>query len=65
VFKWRKRRYGIEYARAHRLLRRAPLHHALEEAGMPETRIVARFWLVAALSAALAVAWCRHLVGQG
>jgi phospho-N-acetylmuramoyl-pentapeptide-transferase len=65
VFKWRKRRYGIEYARAHRLLRRAPLHHALEEAGMPETRIVARFWLAAALSAALAVAWCRHLVGQG
>ena len=57
AFKWRKRRYGIEYARAHRVFRRAPLHHHLEEVGMPETRIVARFWLSTAWTTALAIAW--------
>lgn len=64
VFKWRKRTRGIEYARAHRLFRRAPLHHHFEELGaMPETRIVARFWVVTAATTALAVALCRHLAG--
>lgn len=57
VFKWRKRRHGIEFARAHRVFRRAPLHHHLEECGVPETRIVARFWLCAAACTALGLAW--------
>ncbi len=56
VFKWRKRKYGIEYAKSHRLFLRAPLHHHFEEAGHPETRIVARFWVAAALCTALALA---------
>ncbi len=56
VFKWRKRRHGVEYARSHRVLRRAPLHHHFEECGHPETRIVARFWVASALCTALALA---------
>ena len=27
VFRWRKKRYGVEYARQHRVFRMAPLHH--------------------------------------
>lgn len=63
VFKWRKRRNGIEYARSHRLLRRAPLHHHFEEVGWPETRIVARFWLLGGVAATLAVVWVRSGLG--
>jgi len=59
VFKWRKRMRGIEYARAHRLFRRAPLHHHLEEIGWPETRIVGRLWIATGAATALAVIWCR------
>ena len=33
VFKYRKRRYGLEYAREHRVFRRAPLHHHFEVKG--------------------------------
>ena len=59
VFKWRKKRHGIEYARAHRVFRRTPLHHHFEEMGWPETQVVQRFWLAGALSAALAMLWSR------
>jgi phospho-N-acetylmuramoyl-pentapeptide-transferase len=59
VFKWRKRRSGIEYARSHRLFKRAPLHHHFEEIGWPETRIVGRFWLLSGVAAALAIAWAQ------
>jgi phospho-N-acetylmuramoyl-pentapeptide-transferase len=40
-----------------RIFRRSPLHHHFEELGWPETRIVARFWIVAAALAALAFYW--------
>lgn len=36
-----------------RILRRAPLHHHFELAGVPEVNIVFRYWLVAALCAAI------------
>lgn len=55
VFKWRKRTRGLEFARANRLFRRAPLHHHFEELGWPETCIVGRFWLLTAAATALAV----------
>lgn len=55
VFKWRKRTRGIEYARAHRLFRRAPLHHHLEEIGWPEPRIVGRLWLLSGACSLLAI----------
>src|SRR5579872_7177225 len=59
VFKWRKRTRGIEYAKANRVLKRAPLHHHFEELGVPETAIVTRFWIAGALAAALALMWGR------
>jgi phospho-N-acetylmuramoyl-pentapeptide-transferase len=59
VFKYRKNRYGIEYARAHRVFRRTPLHHHFEELGWPETQVVIRFWIAGAICAALALLWAR------
>lgn len=59
VFKWRKARKGIEYARANRVFRRTPLHHHFEEMGLPETAIVSRFWIAGALLGALALLWGR------
>jgi phospho-N-acetylmuramoyl-pentapeptide-transferase len=55
VFKWRRRRHGVEYARTHRMFRRAPLHHHFEECGYPEPRIVVRFWTMTAVATALAM----------
>jgi phospho-N-acetylmuramoyl-pentapeptide-transferase len=55
VFKYRRKRYGIEYARAHRVFRRAPLHHHFELLGWPETQVVVRFWIVGILCAILAL----------
>src|SRR5262249_33944089 len=40
VFKYRRIRFGIEYAKAHRVFRRAPLHHHFEELGWHETQVV-------------------------
>lgn len=39
-----------------RLLRMSPLHHHFELSGWPETRLVMRFWLVAAVAAAVTIA---------
>ncbi|MBS1499420.1 MAG: phospho-N-acetylmuramoyl-pentapeptide-transferase, partial [Bacteroidetes bacterium] len=44
VFKYRRKKYGLEYAQKHRVFRRAPLHHHFEMAGWPETQVVIRFW---------------------
>ena len=55
VFKWRRRRHGLEYAQQHRLLLRAPLHHHFELKGMPETQVVVRFWIMGILCAILAL----------
>lgn len=45
VFKYRKRRHGIEYAKANRVFLRAPLHHHFEMKGWPESQVVVRFWI--------------------
>ncbi len=55
VFKYRKRRYGLEFARAHRVFRRAPVHHHFELSGWPETQVVVRFWILGILCAFLAL----------
>jgi phospho-N-acetylmuramoyl-pentapeptide-transferase len=55
VFKYRKRKYGEAYAKAHRVFRRAPLHHHFELAGWPETQVVIRFWIIGILCAILAL----------
>jgi phospho-N-acetylmuramoyl-pentapeptide-transferase len=62
VFKYRRIKHGIEYAKAHRVFRRAPLHHHFEELAVPETQVVARFWLVALIFAALGLLIAPALV---
>jgi phospho-N-acetylmuramoyl-pentapeptide-transferase len=55
VFKYRKRRYGLEYARKHRVFLRAPLHHHFEMLGWPESKIVIRFWILGIFCAFIAL----------
>jgi phospho-N-acetylmuramoyl-pentapeptide-transferase len=55
VFKYRKRRYGLEYARKHRLFLRAPLHHHFEMLGWPESQVVIRFWILGIFCAFIAL----------
>jgi len=55
VFKYRKKRYGLEYAQAHRVFRRAPLHHHFEMIGWKETQVVVRFWIIGILCAFFAL----------
>ena len=54
VFKWRKR-FRVEYAKAHRVFLRAPIHHHFELKGWPETQVVIRFWIIGVLCAFLAL----------
>jgi phospho-N-acetylmuramoyl-pentapeptide-transferase len=42
--------------RRHRLFRLSPIHHHFELVGWPETTVIIRFWLIAGISAAMAVA---------
>jgi len=51
-FKYTRRKYG----EGRRILRMAPLHHHFEQGGMSEVQITLRFWLAAAVAAALGVA---------
>jgi phospho-N-acetylmuramoyl-pentapeptide-transferase len=55
VFKYRKQRYGLEYAQQHRVFRRAPIHHHFEMIGWPETQVVVRFWILGIFCAFLAL----------
>ena len=55
VFKYRRKRHGLEYAQKNRLLLRAPLHHHLEVKGWHENQVVIRFWIIGILFAVLAV----------
>jgi phospho-N-acetylmuramoyl-pentapeptide-transferase len=56
VFKYRRWRHGLEYAQAHRVFLRAPLHHHFEMKGWSEPQVVVRFWIVGILSALFAFA---------
>jgi len=55
VFKYLRKRHGLEYAQQHRVFKRAPLHHHFEMSGWPETQVVVRFWIVGVLCAILAL----------
>jgi len=52
-FKRQKSKHGIEYARANRLLKMAPLHHHYQKLGYHESKIVTRFWIVGVMLAIL------------
>jgi len=54
VFKYRRRRYGLEYARQNRVFLRAPLHHHFELKGWKDTQVVVRFWILGILCAFVA-----------
>jgi phospho-N-acetylmuramoyl-pentapeptide-transferase len=56
VYRWRKRRYGKEYADTHRVFRMAPLHHHFEKLGWTEPQVVMRFYILGVLCAAIALA---------
>ncbi|MGE5479688.1 MAG: phospho-N-acetylmuramoyl-pentapeptide-transferase [Chloroflexota bacterium] len=51
-FKWTKKRYG----EGKRLFRMAPLHHHFEKAGLHESKIVTRFYIVAVILAIITMA---------
>ena len=55
VFKYRRRRHGVEYAQKHRVFLRAPLHHHFEVKGWSEQQVVVRFWIVGVIGAFLAI----------
>src|SRR2546421_579129 len=56
VYRWRKRRYGKEYADAHKVFRMAPLHHHFEKLGWAEPQVVTRFYILGVMCAAIALA---------
>ena len=55
VFKYRRKRFGLDYAQRHRVFKRAPLHHHFELSGWPETQVVVRFWIIGILCAIVAL----------
>ena len=55
AFRWRRRRFGRDYAEAHRVFRMAPLHHHFEKAGWAEAKVVMRFYIIGILCALFAL----------
>jgi phospho-N-acetylmuramoyl-pentapeptide-transferase len=54
-FKRMKKKFGIEYAREHRLFKMAPLHHHYQKMGLHEAKIVSRFWIIGIMLAVLTI----------
>ena len=46
VFKYRKKKYGLEYAQKYRLFKMSPLHHHYQKCGYHESKIVMRFLII-------------------
>ena len=55
VYKYRKRRFGVDFAMKHRVFLRAPIHHHFELKGWSEPQVVTRFWIIGILCALIAV----------
>ncbi len=55
VFKYRRKRHGLEYAQQNRVFLRAPLHHHYEVKGWSEQQVVVRFWIIGIIGAFLAL----------
>ena len=51
VFKYRKKKYGLEYAQEHRLFKMSPLHHHYQKEGYHESKIVNRMIIVGVMLA--------------
>jgi phospho-N-acetylmuramoyl-pentapeptide-transferase len=54
-FKRMKKKHGIEFARANRLFKMAPLHHHYQKLGFHESKIVSRFWIIGIMLAVLTI----------
>jgi phospho-N-acetylmuramoyl-pentapeptide-transferase len=54
-FKYQKRKHGIEFAKANRLFKMAPLHHHYQKSGFHESKIVMRFFIISIMLAALTI----------
>lgn len=46
VFKYRKKKYGLEYAQNNRLFKMSPLHHHYQKSGYHESKIVNRMVII-------------------
>jgi phospho-N-acetylmuramoyl-pentapeptide-transferase len=55
VFKYHRKKHGLEYAQKHRVFLRAPLHHHFEVKGWSEQQVVVRFWIIGIIGAFIAV----------
>jgi phospho-N-acetylmuramoyl-pentapeptide-transferase len=55
VFKYQRKKHGLEYAQKHRVFLRAPLHHHFEVKGWSEQQVVVRFWIIGIIGAFLAL----------
>lgn len=51
VFKYRKKKYGLEYAQTHRLFKMSPLHHHYQKSGYHESKIVNRMIIIGVMFA--------------
>ncbi len=51
VFKYRKRKYGLEYAQNNRLFKMSPLHHHYQKSGFHESKIVNRMVIIGVMLA--------------
>lgn len=51
VFKFRKRKFGLEYAQANRLFKMSPLHHHYQKSGYHESKIVNRMIIIGVMLA--------------
>lgn len=54
-FKYQKKKRGLEYAKANRLFKMAPLHHHYQKSGFHESKIVMRFFIIGIMLAALTI----------
>lgn len=54
-FKYQKKRRGLEFAKANRLFKMAPLHHHYQKSGFHESKIVMRFFIIGIMLAALTI----------
>lgn len=54
-FKYQKKKRGLEYAKANRLFKMAPLHHHYQKSGFHESKIVMRFFIICIMLAALTI----------
>lgn len=51
VFKYRKRKFGLEYAQNNRLFKMSPLHHHYQKGGFHESKIVNRMIIIGVMLA--------------